>query len=952
MTSLRTALASAFALALLAGPSLQPLAAYAQTEPNSGWPQETSDLKPDPLIRFGRLPNGMRYALMHNATPKGQASLRLRFDAGSLMERDDQQGLAHFLEHMAFNGSTHVPTGEMVKTLERLGLAFGADTNASTDFSETIYKFDLPKTDPETVDTGLMLMREIASELKIPQASVDTERGVVMSEERLGDTPSRRSTFARELFLMPGQLESRRFPIGKVPVLQTTGRDLIADIYQKYYRPERATLVVVGDFDVDAMEAKIKTHFSDWRNDHPVGPEPQLGAPEKRGLQAKVQVEQGLRTSVQVNWVQPPDRSADTKAKRRRDMVERLGLSVLNRRLSRITRGDTPPFLAAGAFRSDDNHSANITTLIANANGGAWKSALDASVKEEKRLVQYGVLQGELDREIEDLRAALKERAASQATRRTPDLANGIAGSLDDKSVVTDPVQDLALYEEFVRGLKANEVNVAIRAAFKGEGPLVFLTSPDPVAGGDATLADAYKAADAAKVEAPAAIADKTWPYANFGAPGTVAERKDVKEAGATYIRFQNGVRLTVKPTDFRKDQVQVSVRLGEGRLALPKDRISDIWAQGAFIEGGLKKVTAEELDQIMTKQIVGANFGVDDTAFNLSGTTRPTDLAAQMQILAAYATDPGFRPEAFGRVQTNALTVRDQLESTPGNVVNRDLSQLIHGGDPRWAFLPSKDAIAAAKPAGFSALLGPRLATGPVEVVVVGDTTVDQAIAAVASTFGALPKRPDEPVPPEARDVKFPAPVAEPVTRTHKGRPDQAVAVAAFPTTDLFADVRGARVIRAMVNIMQLRLIDTLRVAQGATYSPSASLEASEDFPGFGYVEAAVEVPPAKVQGFYDQVAQIAADLRAKPPSEDEMKRAILPRIESVTKAMQTNEFWLSGLQGAQEDPRKLDVLLNQTAQLQSITAADVQKAAQKWLDPTKEWKFQVLPAPQTGSK
>src|SRR6201996_7775007 len=196
MKSLRFALASALSLALLAGPSLSPLGSVAAAQPKSptapptGWPQAASDLKPDPLIRFGRLPNGMRYALMHNATPSGQASFRLRFDAGSLMERDDQEGLAHFLEHMAFNGSTHVPTGEMVKILERLGLAFGADTNASTDWTETIYKFDLPKADSESLDTGLMLMREIASELKIPQTAIMTERGVVLSEERVRDDPS------------------------------------------------------------------------------------------------------------------------------------------------------------------------------------------------------------------------------------------------------------------------------------------------------------------------------------------------------------------------------------------------------------------------------------------------------------------------------------------------------------------------------------------------------------------------------------------------------------------------------------------------------------------------------------------------------------------------------------------------------------------------------------------
>jgi zinc protease len=952
MTSPRIALASALSLALLVGPSLTPLASVAaaqapQRAPGAatGWPQETSDLKPDPLIRFGRLPNGMRYALMHNATPTGQASFRLRFDAGSLMERDDQQGLAHFLEHMAFNGSTKVPPAEMVKILERIGLAFGADTNASTDWTETIYKFDLPKVDAESLDTGLMLMREIAGNLTIPAASVQSEKGVVLSEERVRDDPNYRAFKARESFFLPDQLVPRRLPIGQVSVIQNATHELIADLYDKYYRPERATFIAVGDFDVDAMEAKIKSTFGDWKNSHPVGPEPQLGTPAKRGLEAKVYSEPGLRTTIQAAWVQPPDLSPDTRAKRRRDMVERLGLSVLNRRLGRIARSDAPPFLSAGAFAEDEVHSAKLAGLSINANGTDWKKALDATVKEQKRLVQYGVLQAELDREIEDLRAALKERAAGQATRRTPNLASGIVGSLDDKLIVTNPVQDLELYEDEVKGLKAGEVNAVLKKTFSGAGPAVFLATSAPVEGGEATVVNAYKAADSAQVSAPQAVADKTWPYESFGPPGKVAERKQVPAAGATFIRFANGVRLTVKPTPFRKDQVLVQARIGDGRLDLPADRPTAAWAGGAFIEGGLNKVTAEELDQIMTKRIVGASFGVDDNAFVLSGGSRPADLTAQMQILAAYAVDPGFRPEAFSRIQTNTLTVLDQLDTTASGVVNRDLARLMHNGDQRWGF-PSKQTLTSTKPEDLKALLGPRLANGPVEVVVVGDTTVDQAIAAVASTFGALPKRADSTPAAAECKVSFPGPTAQPINETHKGRADQGYAVAAWPTTDLFADTRGARVIRAMVNVMELRLIDTLRVAQGATYSPNATLEASEDYPGYGYVAARVEIPAVKIPGFYEQVDKIASDLRTSGPTADEMKRAILPRIEALTKAMQTNEFWLQGLEGAQTDPRKLDVVLNQIPQLQSITAEDVTKAAQRWLDPAKEWRFQVTPA------
>jgi zinc protease len=937
---------SAFAAAVSSkgGPSQAAPSKVAPPTAASGWPQQTSDLKPDPLIRFGRLPNGMRYALMHNATPSGQASFRLRFHVGSLMETDAEQGLAHFLEHMAFNGSRHVPTGEMVKILERHGLAFGADTNASTDWTETVYKLDLPKTDDDTVDTSLMLLREVASELKIPQSAVDSERGVVLSEERLRDTPSYRAFQAGLEFALPGQLAARRLPIGKVQVIQTAKRDSIEEIYDKYYRPERATFIAVGDFDLDAMEVKIKARFGDWRNTHPAGPEPVLGLPRARGPQAAIAVEPGVQTALQVSWIKPPDLSADTRAKRRRDMVDRLGLAVLNRRLERIARGDAPPFLAAGANRGDEFHSAEVTRLSINAGGADWRKGLIAAIAEEKRLVQYGVLQSELDREVEDLRAGLKARADAQSTRRTPALANGIVNSLDDDLVVTDPAQDLALYEQEVRGLTAAEVRAAARKTFSGSGPVVFLTSPTAIEGGQDAVLAAFKAADAAPVTEPAAVADTLWPYASFGPAGKVVERREAASVGATFLRFDNGVRLTVKPTAFRKDQVLVEVRVGDGRLDLPKDKPSASWARGAFIEGGLKKVTAEQLDQIMTSKIVGASFDLDDDAFVLGGATKPSDLPSQMQVLTAYLADPGLRPEAFERMKTYAATMHDQLEATPNGVLSRDLSALIHGGDARWAF-PSREAIAASQPGDLAALVSGPLAHGAVEVIIVGDITVDQAIAATASTLGALP-RPPAPAPPDdARKIAFPAPTPRPIVHTHKGRADQAVAVAAWPTTDLFADVRGARILRVMVEVMKLRMIDELRVAQGATYSPSANLEASEDYPGFGYVSASVEIAPAKIPSFYDEVAKIAADLRAKDVTPDELKRATLPRIEALGKAYQTNEFWLDSLAGAQTDPRRLDVIGSQVPQLQSITAAEVRHAAQTYLDPAKEWKFEVLP-------
>ena len=306
-----------FRLALVAGATLTlalPAAALAQAAP--AWTQAVSDIKPDPQVRFGQLPNGMRYAIMHNATPAHQTSLRLRIASGSLEETEDERGLAHFLEHMAFKGSKNVPEGEMVKLLERHGLAFGPDTNAFTAWTQTVFMLDLPESDKETLDLGLMLMRETAGNLNLTQKAMDPERGVVLSEERLRDTPDYETTVKRLGFLMDGQLAPERLPIGKVDVLKTAPVSRIRTYYEANYRPERATLIVVGDIDVDRIEADIKARFSDWHGVGPATAEPDLGAVAKRGEQARIIVQPGASSSVQIAWATPVD-TAPTASPRR-----------------------------------------------------------------------------------------------------------------------------------------------------------------------------------------------------------------------------------------------------------------------------------------------------------------------------------------------------------------------------------------------------------------------------------------------------------------------------------------------------------------------------------------------------------------------------------------------------------------------------------------------------------
>lgn len=926
-------------------PEAPPLAGPKITDLKTGqWAQELSDVAVDPSWRFGALPNGMRYAIRKNATPPGQASLRMWLDAGSLMEADDQQGLAHFLEHMAFNGSKNVPEGEMVKILERHGLAFGADTNASTSFDETTYQLDLPKSDDATVDTSLMLLREAAGELTIAPDAIDRERGVVMSEQRTRDTPGYRVAIGTLSAQMEGQLPPKRIPIGKTEILKTAPAQRIRDFYEAYYRPERAVLVAVGDFDVDAMEAKIKAKFGDWTGKGANGKNPDVGPVAKRGPTAKLLVEAGAPWSVQMTWMRKPDGLLETKAVDERDMLENLAFAVLNRRLQAIGRSAEPPFIAGGAFKGDQYGAVRVTTLGATAQPGNWREALTSLDAEQRRAIQYGVRQDELDREIAALRAALVAAVAGEATQRTPQLANQLVGTLGDGEVITSPSQNLAFFDQLVKGLTAERVSAVLKASFAGSGPLITIASPTAIEGGEPAVLKAYDALKSQPVTPPAAPGVTVWPYASFGPTGKVAEQKDVTDLDAVFVRFENGVKLTVKPTKFRDDQVLVKIRAGHGLLDMPSDKQSPLWSASAFIEGGLKQISSQDMERVLTGKIWNANLGVEDDAFVLSGRTRPEDLSTELQVLAAFATEPGWRPEAFSRVKTAYGTAHDQLQSTTGGVISRDLGGLMHNGDQRWTF-PSREQIAAASLGELRTVVDNPLTKGDLEIVIVGDTTVDKAIAAVADTFGALPARPGDPALPGAETAPFPAPAAQPVLRTHKGRPDQAALFMAWRTDDLFSNLQRSRDVSILGQVVQLRLIDELREKQGATYSPNASSTASVTFKNWGYLGVSMEVPPDKLDGVVASIRKIAADLRDKPITEDELERAKKPRIDSIEKARVTNEYWLGALSGAQDDPRLLDATRSVIAGLSRVTPADVQRAARTYLADDKSWLLLVKP-------
>jgi zinc protease len=923
---------------LAAAPSAQPAA------PTAAPLQAASGLRPDPAVRFGVLPNGMHYEIMRNATPPHNASLRLRIGAGSLYEKENQRGIAHFIEHMAFNGTTHVPKGEFIKRLERAGLKFGPDTNANTRFEETIYMLDLPETDAATVDTALLLLRETAGEVTFAPEAIESERGVVLSEERVRATPGFRNLVDQLGYFLKGDILPARLPIGLTDVLKTAPRDRFVEFYNAYYRPERATLVAVGDFDPEAMEAKIRASFGDWKARGPAGPELPVSAIATRSPEAHVFSEAGVPNQVSISWVGPPDLRPDTAALESEKLVRLLGFQMLNRRLSRIASGEAPPFVSAGVGMQELAERGQVLQIAATAQPGGWQKALAAIDQAQRQAVGAGFTHAELDRAVSEFRTALATTAQGAATRQSAALANGLVDAVNDKEVFTSPADDLALFEATVKELTLAQVNDAFRAQFARSGPLLYLTSPAPVEGGEAALRTAYETAHKAPLAAAAVEQAKAWPYARFGTPGQVAERRDLAGLGASAIRFANGVRLTVKPTDFAKNQVLVTARIGNGLLDLPPARAKDVWAfpYGAYSLGGLGKISYEDLQQALASKVFGAGFAIGENAFTLSGATRPEDLATELQVLAAYASDPGYAPTGWNRFRSLAGTLHDQLGTTPGGVMSRDLGTLLRSGDPRWR-IASKAEMEASDIETGKAVLGPLIGTGDIEIVMVGDVTVEEAVRQVAATFGALPPRRGAAPSPAAKRIAFPAPGL--VRETHRGRADQAVAFIAWPTVDFYSDTKRARTLNGLGQVLQLRLTEEIRQKQGLTYTPTAGHAPSEVFPGYGYMAAQIEAPPEKLDRFLADAARIAADLRDRPVSEDELQRARKPVVEGLIRQRAGNAWWLNQLAGVQTRPEVARSIADQLSQYQGVTAADLQQAARRYLIDAKAWKLEVVP-------
>jgi len=930
---------AALATFAAAAPARQaaPAAAAPQAAPQVAprkWEHESSDLPVLPRVKFGALPSGLRYAWLDNPEPKQRVYLRLHVDAGSLAEEESELGMAHFLEHMVFNGSKNFPPGTLVEWLQKHGLGFGGDTNAMTDFSQTIYQLDLPTNDEAMVADGLKVMRDVVDGLLLEQKEIDAEKGVIDGEERERESAQFRATRKAIETLFDGTRVPARMPIGTKAARDAFDSKAMRAFWSRWYRPDLCTLLVVGDLGGRDPAPAIAKAFGDLAAPATPRPaEPPKGAAklEKRAFvvhDAEIPTEQ-IHVQLLRPWIDEPD----TKATRLRDVALDYARAIVNLRFSELLKKEGTPFLAAQLGEAGGMDVLEGEALYVFCEPAKWQEALAAAQQELRRALQHGFQQAELDEVRADSLRSLEEAVKGEATRDSDSFVAELLAACESRVVPTDAATDRALFEAPLRALTIEQCHAALAKAWSS-GQLVIgaiggLATDE---GGEAKLLEAWAKGAKGDVAAGAKTETAAWGYASDPAKaGAVATRAADAALAFEEVVFANGARLIVKKTDFEEREILVRVLVGEGGLSLdPKEAALRFFSQATYLGGGLGRHAIDDIRRLTAGRKVGFDFGIEDDSFVLVGGTTAEDLAMQCELGVAIVTDPGLRDDGATQLRRALPQFYEAQKHQPGGAITLQFLPRLYGGDPR-ASLPPLEAVQAVTMEQVGGWLKPALADAPITVVMVGDLDVEAAIATTARTFGALPQRRA----PKAWEERRAFPKLAGGLRESYAidtNVPKAMVVVAFGTTD-GRDAATRRGLGFLADIVSDRLRVEVREKLGASYSPGAGQETSLVYPGNGRLMMQALGEPAHAQELADACLAVAEKLATDGVTEEEVERLRPELLAKLRDQLRLNAFWFDVLGGLHTGRPVRDDLKTMISSRKEMTAAQLGELAKRYL-------------------
>lgn len=890
----------------------------------------------DSAVRIGKLPNGLTYYIRHNEKPEDKAEMRLAVNAGSILEDPDQQGLAHFNEHMAFNGSTHFKKNELVNFLQNIGVQFGADLNAYTGFDETVYILPIPLTDTSNFRKGLTVLQDWAGGLSFDNDQIDGERGVVLEESRLGkgaDDRMFRKTFPIQY---EGSLYAERIPIGKDSILKTFPYDAVKRFYHTWYRPDNMAVIIVGDIDVDKTEQLVKEYFSGLKN--PANEKKRFYAdvPARTKDQSIVVTDkEATNFIIEVDYPFYKTKPEITLGDYRHDLIKNLFTSMLNQRLSDLTKSTNPPFLYAGTGYNSYARNYEGFGGFAVAGKSGPDTALNVLLQEIERVKQYGFTQPELDRAKKSFLAFIEQAYNNRTKEESSNYVEEYIRNFLAKEPIPGIAAEYSYYNELLPGINLDEVNALTDSLKKNEHIYVSLTGPSE---SSFTLPDSTKLLQ----EAYAAMKTPVTPYTEKTiastliktkpAAGTITNETKNDLLGTTELDFSNGAKVILKPTDFKNDEILLTgFRKGGISRYNAVDKYNATYASAIVQQMGVGDFSPTDLSKYLAGKTASVSTRLTNLTAGVSGHSSVKDFETMLQLLYLYLTSPK-KDEAL-------FTAWKEKQKSAVQFATQDPQTAFV--DTFYQTLYQQNALAPViipRPYYFDSINLDRALeiytsqfsdANDFTFIFTGNINVDSAKQLLATYIGSLPHTNNEAlfadngVRPVKGDIDL---------NVYKGSEDKSLIIKYYSGTVAY-DPQLALKAQALAEILNIKIIDDLREKLGAIYGGGIYGGLNKlPYNNYSFV---LQLPcgPKNVDTLLKSANAEIEKIKTEGPQQSDLDKVKKTWLEQYKVQLKENGFWSSKLQGIyfqNDDPQRI---FDYEQNVNAITTDDIKNAANQLL-------------------
>lgn len=899
-----------------------------------------------PEVKIGKLANGLTYYIRKNQEPKNRAELRLVVKAGSILENEQQLGLAHFTEHMAFNGTKNFKKQELVNFLEKSGVSFGADLNASTSFDETIYMLQLPTDSQSVFKKGFQILEDWAHNVSFENSEIDKERGVVIEEWRLGQGANERLRAKYFPVLLKGSRYAERLPIGTKKNLETFKYETLKQFYKDWYRPDLQAVVVVGDVNVAEVEQLIKQHFAGIRG--PANPKPRIkyGVPaQKETLTAILTDPEQPYNQVMMFYKQQSIPEAQTDLEYRASIVRGLFNAMMSSRLQEITQKPNAPFLFGGSSYGKLIGDKDALQMMAVAKDGKGITlATETLLQENERVRQNGFTQTELDRAKVAALSSMENAYNERNKTRSSELVGELIRNFLQKEPIPGIEKEYAMYKQYLPGIKLSEVNGLISQWIKPTDRAIIVTAPESEKNNLITQSEMLALVNK-KLGTLKPYEDKVMKgslLAKAPVAGKIIDEKKINELGVTELTLSNGAKVILKPTDFKNDEILISaISRGGASLYSDSDYLSVANASTIALFGGIGNYDIMSLQKELAGKQVSVSPAIGQYSEGINGSSTPKDLPTAFQLIYGYFTEPRKDTSMFEVLKQQLSASLANKGKDPNSVFGDSVSYIMSSYNPRRKPL-SIDRIGEIKlDKAFSAYQDRFADASDFIFTFVGNFNVDSLKPYIETYIASLPSSNRKE---SWRDVgiRFPTGVVNKVIK--KGQEPKSAVRLTFTGITQYSDLEATQ-LDQVAKVLEIRLREILREDQGGVYGVGVGANINREPINSYSITISFGCAPENVEKLIGLVMDEIKNMKANGGSQTNVEKVIAEDIRSMETSVKENNYWLYNLQNKyyyNEDPR---TILEDPAMVRKLTVERTKEMANKYFNTDNMARLVLMP-------